>query len=374
MSNIKGDQSTIDRIEKAKPGDASVYVNLDAIRSLPDLFEAHTAVLEYNIDDDFTNVGTQKQPSYYPKPKLFYSIAEKCGISGTDYASVESIYEDVDISEMNMSDVPQITRKKVGYKVVKQSQKLEEDGGQRISSPRSSSQNAWDDCLQLWAKEEAATEGYNPELLSKDNYGNLQYSYTYNGQKKFKKCMYDTKWKRKVHFHAELDKAEGKADTKAVCKTIRELAGLKTGYTPGDLKEGKFYFVKITRSELDMKMESAARYAGLANGNQEAKQVTRALFSENSSPEPEINITPQADVTPEPEPEPEKEAEKKGFEITVNSVLDFIKKNVDNISDAEKAEKGRKIISWLEQKPDITTDRNSSIWQRAVNYYLELKK
>ena len=288
MGTIKGDPKIVERIEKARPGDPAVYVNLDAVKQLPDLFESHSAPVKFDIKSDFTNVGTEKKPSWYPTAKLMYAIADKCGISGEGDSVIEPIMEEIDWSELTMSNVPMIIKKKIGYTVRKRSKVLTEDGIYRISSERVGKHDAWNDCLKVWAKEEKATNGYDPQLIKTWASGDRYYEYEYNGQKKQVALKYDTKYKRKLHFLDELDKAVGQADTKAHLKTIRELAGLKTGYTTEDLKEGVFYFVKITRSELAMKMEQAAQLEHIGRTGRIETKATKLLFSGADDVIPEV--------------------------------------------------------------------------------------
>jgi hypothetical protein len=174
-------------------------------------------------------------------------IADNRGISGYGEVVEEEIYEDTDLSLRDRLDAPVVMKQLVGYVVRKRGSVLQEDGSPRCCSYRTGICNVWQECVSLWTIEEMWTEGYTK-------------------QGKFPP-KYDTKWKRRAQFSSELLKALGKADSKAWSKCVRELTGMKTGYSTEDLKEGKFYFAKIRRSPLALRAETAARLQAISQGN-----------------------------------------------------------------------------------------------------------
>jgi hypothetical protein len=272
MSRIIGNEETIKRIKEAQPGDACVYVNMEAILQLPDDFEATPAKVEFDPEKDFTNLGSDAKQSMYPSTRIMYLVSDARGISLFGQPEIELLYEEVNISEMEMVATPVIQKKKVGYVVKKTGYVVQDDG-----TPRTSGHigifNAWDECSKLWASEERWTEGYT----KKGKYDN----------------KYDTKWKRRVHFQEMLDNSLGQADTKAWLKCIRDLAGLLTGYTKEQIKGGKFYFMKIRRSEAVRKAETAARLQAISNGGSMQLQA---------SAQPQLSEPKSATFEPEPEP------------------------------------------------------------------------
>ncbi len=244
---IKASQEVQQYLSTSKPGDRAVYVNMDAIRELPDQFEVVISKVEYdknNLENDFSNVGSKDFPAYMPDPQLMYRIAEAKGICGGHESQSESIVEEVDINPMLMkplSDLPTYRKMVVGKRVTKQSYVLQDDGTERWSSPCTIEYNVWERCQELWSKEESVTNGYKTE-----------------GKHPSK---YDTMYKRKAHFDAEMKFAQSKAETKANLKTIRELAGMMTGFSREDLKTGFLIFSRVRRSQDSLKVEAAAAMA-----------------------------------------------------------------------------------------------------------------
>ena len=71
---------------------------------------------------------------------------------------------------------------------------------------------------------------------------------------------------RRSHFDSEMKFAHAKAESKAYLKTIRELAGMPTGFQSADLTSGKMLFARIRRSKAVLKMETAARISAMSRG------------------------------------------------------------------------------------------------------------
>lgn len=280
MSKIYGDENTIKKAKAAQPGDNTVLINWEAIADLPDEYEAIISEVKFKISDDFSDVGNK---TYMPTPALHYKIAEARGIHGGSNSITNPIYEDVDVNQMNMVDTPFFTKMLVGYRSVKYSTVMEEDGTQRRSSACTIDYNVWNRCADAWSSEELATEGYS--LLQDGDFTVTEWGKTVKKTGKHYKSKkgyttepkYDTKWKRKSHFQTELKFAMQKAETKAHEKTIRELAGLMTGYKETDLKSGCLIFAKIRRSRKILQAETAARLVSLSNGNQSKPNL---LFGE----------------------------------------------------------------------------------------------
>ncbi len=348
MSKIIAEKGVLEYCQQAKPGNKAVYVNLDAIiNDLPDQFEVILSEVKFdpnNLENDFTNVGTKKKPSWYPQTDLMYAIAKARGVSGKSSDTItEVIYEQVDISEMYLSDVPQIIKKKTGYIIKKVSTVLQEDGTVMPSSVRHGVFNAWEEAITLWHKEEKATEGYNPKLLKEYPSGDKYYEYLYDGKKQQKSLKYDTKWKRTCHFDDLLDVSLGQADTKAHLKTIRELAGLMTGYATDDLKEGKFIFSKVRKSRGSLKLEQAAHLTRIAQGGQASPAANLLFGPEDEAENNNISDAPpepkEKDVTPEPTPEEE----------LLGIFQSYV--NLKELPDDEK-QTAVKCIRFLESDPD----------------------
>lgn len=258
---IIGNAQTINKARQAGPDAKWNHVNFDAIEALPEEYEAVITEVRYdpkNLKSSFSDVGGG---SYMPKPELMYEIAEACGIAGGERSINEPLIEEVDWSRISASvnAKPEMVRMTVGRTVKKFSEVMQEDGTLRRSSVCTSSYNAYERCCELWSKEESYTEGY-----------------TKAGQYPNK---YQTRYQRRAHFDGELKFAGAKAETKAHLKTIRELAGLMTGYKAEDLQSGVLVFAKIRRSSAILKMESAARLSAISRG-----ESSQALLFEPPAP------------------------------------------------------------------------------------------
>lgn len=237
------------------------FINYDAIDSLPDELEMVISELKFDpkkLYEYFTNVGTEKKPSWYPQTDVMYKIAEMCGIQGTTYKSVEWITNEVDINPLLMKsimDEPTMRKIITSARVTKQSKILCEDGRFRLGTPET---NEFDfftrACLDFIKDEE-----YN------------------NG----KPNKYKTSISRQRRLLESKKFAIQQAETKAFCKTIRVLAGLPTGFLTKDLEEGKLIFHKFIKSKRIQKMETAARIEALRKGHTgEIQQTSNNIFGQ----------------------------------------------------------------------------------------------
>lgn len=273
MGNVIGARDVIQRVESARGGDGYVYVNMDAIRQLPDQYEAQISKVEFDPEKDFYSI--EKNDIYMPTPGLYAAIAMARGVEGDEQSIFEPIYEDVDIGPMLMKPMdadPVIRKTKVGYIATKTGYVLHEDGTKHYSDPCTVVYHVWDRCRIFWAAEEKATNGYDPAIVHDGKYrvDTAKKSWTAY-------CKYDTIYKRQNHFAEEMKFAQRKADTKARHLVIRVLAGLKTGYKLSELQEGAFYFAKIRRSQNSLKLEQAARLHAISNGI-DPRSAQTALF------------------------------------------------------------------------------------------------
>ena len=123
MAKIYGDQENIKYARSAPAGARDVYVNMDAINDLPEEYEATINCVEYDpkrLADSFSNVGTEKSPSWMPKPEFMYKVAEATGINGAGISEVTPLIEEVDINPMLCKPIdaqPNYQRKNVGRSV-----------------------------------------------------------------------------------------------------------------------------------------------------------------------------------------------------------------------------------------------------------------
>jgi len=368
MSKIIAEKAIIEYCKKAKPGNKTVYVNMDAINELPDQFEAVLTEIKFDHKTDFSDVGNG---NLMPTPALMYRIAEAVGISGGDVSLTDPVIEEIDINPMlmkSMESEPTYRKTTVGRKVSKFSTLLQEDGTIRRSGVCTSIFNVWERCLELWSAEEANTKGYDSSIVKHYKDGNAFYEYTWNKEIKKRSLKYETAYKRKANFDAEMKFAHAKAETKAQNKTIRELAGLMTGYKAEDLKDGKFIFSKVRKSRGSLNLEQAANLSRIAGGDK-ASPSGDLLFGAadegitvEPDPEPEDKEEPDPFDSLEPDTEmkdvtPTPEEELLGIFMTYNV-------NIKDNADLDKA------VQWLEKHPD----QNAPNYQRGWNKCLDILK
>lgn len=328
-----------------KPGDPSVYINFDAIADLPEEYEAVITEVLFdpkNLNKSFVNVGSKSNPSWMPSTELMYKIAEACGISGSPDSETTPIIEDVDINPMLMKGLdapPTYRRMTVGRSVSKRSSRLMEDGTPLWSSLCTTDYNVWERCMDLWSTEEAYSEGYTKKL---------------NYEKAYK---YETMYKRRAHFDSEMKFAHAKAETKAYLKTIRELAGLPTGFTTEDLASGKFVFARVRRSKSLLKMETAARLQAISRGFSGSPPSLFGPADDGKTsfeqlPEPPVVYDATGDEIPE-KPKPSELA------------IILFKEYLESIKDKELLESGKKTLSWLESTED--PEANAKYYAKALD-------
>jgi len=277
---------------------------------------------------------------YQPTPELMYKIAEACGISGSEASESLPIIENIDINPMlckSMEEPPTFRQMIVGRSVSKRSSRIQEDGTSIWSSLCTSEYNVWERCMELWSKEESYCDGYS--VASKYP------------------PKYDSKYKRRAHFDSEMKFAHAKAETKAHLKTVRELAGLPTGYKPADLTSGVMVFSRIRRSRETLKLETAARLQAISTGGQ-----SRQLFSlppaENIEPSPEIiaEDIPE-DIAPEHE-----------IPVLARALMQYL----DDVTDPEIKGRMDNAIKWIESDPEY--EANTRYYQRSIELLKLIEK
>lgn len=322
-----------------KPGDPSVYINFDAIADLPDEYEAVITEVLFDpkkLEEFFANVGSKANPSWMPNPELMYKIAEACGISGSPDSETAPIIEEVDINPMLMKGLdapPTYRRMTVGRSVSKRSSRLMEDGTPLWSSLCTIDYNVWERCMDLWSTEESYSEGYTKKLMYDREY------------------KYDNMYKRRAHFDSEMKFAHAKAETKAYLKTIRELAGLPTGFTTADLAAGKFVFARVRRSKSLLKMETAARLQAISRG---LSGSPVSLFG------PADDGQTNYDQLPEPEHVEAEVVE----DVKESLIIALFREYLPSIKDKELKESGDKTLAWLESVED--PEANEKFYAKAV--------
>jgi hypothetical protein len=369
MGRIIGTDESLNRVKEAKAGDKSVYINWNAINDLPDDFEVVISKVEFDIQKDFSDVGNK---TYMPSPALHYVIAEAKGISGFGDEKVEAVYELVNINLMEFDGPPKMIKMLTGYQCTKQSKVTMEDGTERLSSPCTSMYNVWNRCCEYWSKEEEATKGYDPSVVKVWPSGDKYYERTYYQQTKQVPLKYDTKYKRRAHFYSELKFAQQKAETKAFEKTIRELAGLMTGYKAEDLIEKAWYFAKVRRSKEVLKLETASRLIALERGENSGAASQKMLYGAQGEDEPARDVIEE--TTP-----PVKEEERpnavditaKVFEepktATMARILKKYLQDKESAGNIENWQQATALMDWLDKGPDITTGQNTEWWNRAID-------
>ena len=342
---VYGSDDLKSRMSQRSPEDKNVYINFDAINELPDEYEVVITEITFDpkkLDEMFSPVGGG---NHMPQPQLMYKIADACGIGGaTDKDGnpvqivTEPIIEDIDINPMLMKPLDAaatLRRNIVGRRVTKISERLTEDGTMRRSSPCTCDYNAWERCVIRW--------GENPHKFT-------------------------TPASRKLDFDTEMKFAHSKAESKAFCKTIRELAYMPTGYKAADLAKGWLAFSKVRRSRMVLKLETAARLDSMRNGGH-PQSIAAPQPRELAAPE----ATAQADeliLTPDPEPLTEREQMHKDLSEWKDKGL--IPKRITALSDIadELPKYVAKIIPFLEV---TDCEKHADRWKKAQRVHKEIK-
>lgn len=341
------------------PNKKNVFINWDAIDALPDELEVVFSELIFDpqkLDEYFTNVGSEKKPSWYPQTDTMYKIAEMCNIVGEKTSIVEWIYEEVDINPLLMKPLeaePTMRKIKTGARVTKRSMVLCEDNTWRPCAPETNEFNYWNRACLDFANDEDYTNGYT----KKDKYGNTG--------------KYSTPIKRKKRY-LELEKfAIQQAETKAFCKTVRVLAGLPTGFDTEDLKDGKLVFHKFVKSKRIQKLETAARIEAIRQGKTgDISQITDDLYNEKQieAPEQEAEVIEASqEVEPETKPEPEPETKTEDLKTIFGESKEKNEKENKCVILQEYIKEGSKNRKILERKKGAI----ETIEKAIVNYEKE---
>lgn len=300
MSNkIKGSPELLEKVRRATPFNTNIHVNLEALKELPEQYDAVLKAVHFNPNDlekSFTKISGK----YMPKTQLMYDIAEARGVRGSNFFIAEDVYQEVNINPMfckSLLDQPTMRKIHTGCSSTKQAIVTEEDGTESTGSPCTVIDSFWSECLKMWAKEEESTEGYSKVLDGK--YKVFEYGKNvektgrhYLDDTKYKNAhpiKFDTQWKRQSFYESQKDLSQNMAQTKSWLKCIREKAGLITAYDPKDLESGELIFSKIVKSSASLKMESLAHMESIAKGTQ-SKEKQNILFGT------EKNVTENVDV------------------------------------------------------------------------------
>jgi hypothetical protein len=278
MSKVLGAKQTIEKIRESDSRSVSNYVPHQILSEAVESPEFDVIVSEVRydptkLDDYFSPVGGG---NVMPKTEIMYKIGEARGVRGIpEVSSSEPVYQEVDWSRLTTNDAaapPELVRLMVGYKSRKQSWVLETDGSKRLSQVWEYTYNVWERSLEQWSE--------NPG-------------------------KYDTPAKRRAYFDREMKHAAQKAEYKAHSKTIRELAGMPTGYRKASLRDGWMSFYRVQLSIEAQEKDAAARRIGMATGgNDGGRAAVAALFGPEAAaalPEPEA---PAASTAPAPQAAP----------------------------------------------------------------------
>jgi hypothetical protein len=367
MKQIYGDESTINRVKNARPGDPHIYVNMDAINELPDEYEVRLEKVVFDFEKDFDDVGNG---NYMPSPSLMNKIAEARGIEGTNDVQVLSIYEEININSLLCKPLdaePTVRKQLVAKRVIKTGKVLNEDGTWRSSDPCSVDYNVWERCLIDWMKEEELTNGYDNSIVK-----NGEYSYfkeKRNGPHYLKgqyayPIKYMTQYQRQRHLAEAMKFAQRIADTKARHIVIRVLAGLKTGYQKDELKDGFFIFAKIRRSREILKLETAADLNARSRGlTAPADESQSLLYGPDQDAEPAITLVDEP-VFPSNKEEPVPTLCR-----LLIGILEEYKKNM--LIPDDKKDVAAKVLSWLENNPEA--EKDEKYWSRAINILKDIE-
>ena len=347
---IEGTKEVINRARSLPVGHPAGLVSWDLLERIPDLYKAHVVAVPFKAPTkldagDFEPVGSG---AYMPAVDLMNRISEARGINGLDKSTIEPIIQEIDWNRMicNFTEAPKLVKYLVGYTVTKMGSVLGEDGEMRISDPCSVSYNAWERVCELFGKEEAATNYYDPSIVKRHQDGTGYFEKTWKGEVSKSYLKYETRAKRQSAFDSEIKFAQRKADTKARNVVTRVLCGMLTGYNAEQLKEGAFYVGRITRSEFAIKSEHAARLQAMANGN--STGASKALFA--PPPEPEQEQEPEIGRNVTPLSGQEQLMKKLSYYVEKDLVVESMKDSVERMA------------AWLESEPNA---ENCDLWATA---------
>jgi predicted SnoaL-like aldol condensation-catalyzing enzyme len=327
----------IKKYGKPDPNKKNNYINYDVIDSLPDGWEISISEFKFDpnkIDEYFTNLGSYKKPSWYPKTETMYKIGDMIGAEGTKYTMTDWITEEVDINPILMKPIaaePTMRKMIVAARVTKISKVRCEDGNFRQSTPESNEFNFFDRACLEFLNEEEVTDSYKKHEKYRDSGKDIPFKF-------------NTPVKRQKRL-VELKKfAVQQAGTKATCKTIRVLAGIPTGFETKDLQDGKLVFMKYIKSKKVQKLELAAHLDAIRQGNTgNIENATSDLFGTNQIEAPtndelERNVTDTDDWNTEPESEPEKTPDPELTEARKlkNVISDYLDEEKGNYKILEK--------------------------------------
>jgi hypothetical protein len=372
-SKIFGDETLINRVKEASPGDPTIYVNMDAINQLPDQYEAQITEVEFDPNNDWDDVGNG---NFMPQPQVYADIALKRGVECTAEEHCEQIIEEVDINPMlckGLEEPPTVRKMKVGYVATKRGAVLMEDGTYLPSDVCRASYNVWERCTELWAKEEETAQGYDPALVKKYPSGDRYVEYEWDGKKKKRTLKYDNTWKRRNHFAKVMLFAQRNSDTKARHVVIRHLAGLKTGYKKKDFASGSFIFVRIQRSRESLKLRQAAELDAIRRG---VAPLPDGRAGQKLFGPPAESADSTLTIHESPEPEPEKEAAEKDIPFgdvpweegdpPALTILDVLQAYHDGdlIADGGLKANTKRGLDYMRQI-DVLDDQNDN-WGKAV--------
>ena len=197
-------------MDKYSGGKAIMVVKREEINAVAPQYEPLVTVLEVNWDSDFTNVGTQNSPQYYPNKDTTNKIAEAGGVGFTPNCGTrkEGSWNSVEITQGKSHKDYKI---KGEYKVIgwAQGYRIQPDGTKRFSS--------------VCEYEFDCTARAELDFLSdaeKDP----------NAKDWRDRPKYPTVEKKRKHFMELVKFAVQRAETGAQLKAIRELTGIPTAF------------------------------------------------------------------------------------------------------------------------------------------------
>jgi hypothetical protein len=364
MSNkIKGSPGLLEKVRKATPFNTNIHVNLEALEELPEQFDAVLKAVYFDpkdLEKDFTKISGK----YMPKTQLMYDIAEARGVSGSNFYIAKDEYQEVNVNPMfckSLLDQPNMRIIHTGCSSTKQAVVTEEDGTESTGAPCTVVDSFWNECLKIWAKEEEATQGYDPSIVINGEYTYYnkkvtgKHYFVQNGQyKNAAPVKYDTEWKRRSFYESQKDLSQNMAQTKSWLKCIREKAGLITAYDPKDLQTGELIFSKIVKSSASLKMESLANLSAIEKGVNNTKDQD-LLFGTGKS-----EIKNVSETVPEPikkeETIQEPDLEVTPVEEAIAEIECALKANP--YLDAAFKTKLESIVGWLKENPEAHTSNN----------------
>ena len=307
-------------LEKYPIGKALMIAKREEITSVSPQFEPLVTVLELDWDEEFTNVGSQSNPQYYPNKAATNKIAEAAGIGFTPNCGTrkEGSWQNVKITQGESHNDYKMEGE---YKVIgwAQGYRIQPDGSKRYSSVCEYEF----ECTVRAALDFSSDASKNPDAKNWQD-----------------RPRYETVEKKRKHFLELVKFAVQRAETGAQLKAIRELTGLPTAFKKSHYK--KPLVISQTICNNQFKVEITNKLLSTPDGR---NSVANAMFGNgvnlygNQMQSPHLSQSVMDDRTPPIKEIPEEmegiPEEEDQYEDIEKSIFDSEEEALSPLDDAK---------------------------------------